>query len=258
MQACDTVIMSNPHNPTGQVIPRADLNEIAARHPGSLLVADESYIDFLADPAPVTLIGCGLPNVIVLRSPSKFFGLAGARSGVAWSAHPLPASLRSDRTSWPVSAFAAPALTTALADTPGRPAPGNCWPTTPRGSPALSGCGLEITPGALHFRLLTGPGPRSPGSRPAYTRHRGAGPRRCLRGGRPAARITAPPARQRPRPTPCAACGKRRDRPAAGTLGRRNSREPANGEAAVHGHARPPAAALVAGHRLHLLRGHGA
>ena len=93
MQACDAVIISNPHNPTGQVIQAADLAAVAARHPASLLVADESYIDFLADPAPITLIGCGLGNVIVLRSPSKFFGLAGARSGVAWSLHPLPRSM---------------------------------------------------------------------------------------------------------------------------------------------------------------------
>ena len=84
--------------------------------PRRLLVVDESYIDFLADPAPITLIGCGLGNVIVLRSPSKFFGLAGVRSGAAWSLHPLPASGGRSRTSWPVSAFAATALQTALAD----------------------------------------------------------------------------------------------------------------------------------------------
>jgi len=158
MQACDAVIISNPHNPTGQVIQATDLAAVAARHPGSLLVADESYVDFLADPAPITLIGCGLGNVIVLRSPSKFFGLAGARSGVAWSLHPLPGQWRHTRTSWPVSAFAAQALHTALtssawaASTRQRLAGDTAWLAG-----ALTGSGLEITPGVLHFRLLTGP-----------------------------------------------------------------------------------------------------
>ena len=48
-------------------------------------------MDFLPGHAAMTLAGCDLANVIVLRSPSKFFGLAGARSGVAWSRQPLRA-----------------------------------------------------------------------------------------------------------------------------------------------------------------------
>ena len=110
MQACDMVLLSNPHNPTGQVIQRSDLTDVAVRHPASILVVDESYIDFLADAAAVTLVGCGMDNVIVLRSPSKFFGLAGVRSGVAWSRQPLQAQWCRRRTNWPVSAFAAEAL----------------------------------------------------------------------------------------------------------------------------------------------------
>jgi len=171
MQACDAVIISNPHNPTGQAIPRTDLAAVAGRHPASLLVADESYIDFLADPAPITLIGCGLGNIIVLRSPSKFFGLAGARSGVAWSLHPLPGQWRHTRTSWPVSAFAAAALQTALAS--------SSWAATTRQLLAsdttwldrtLTGSGLEITPGILHFRLLTG----TAGTITRFARHLGS------------------------------------------------------------------------------------
>ena len=62
-----------------------------------MLVVDESYVEFAPDPVAASVLpGAdrdGLPdnvpgvpdNVIVLRSPSKFFGLAGARVGVAWS-----------------------------------------------------------------------------------------------------------------------------------------------------------------------------
>jgi histidinol-phosphate/aromatic aminotransferase/cobyric acid decarboxylase-like protein len=157
MTACDVIIMSNPHNPTGQVIHQDDLAGVARRHPGSVLVVDESYIDFLAGHAAITLVGCGLGNVIVLRSPSKFFGLAGVRSGVAWSLHPLREQWRRKRTNWPVSAFAATALQAALAE--------SSWAATARQTlardvawleTALAAPGLDITPGLLHFRLLTG------------------------------------------------------------------------------------------------------
>jgi histidinol-phosphate aminotransferase len=158
MATCDVVIVSNPHNPTGQVIARPDLTDVAARHPASTLVVDESYLDFLPDEAAVTMVGCEASNVIVLRSPSKFWGLAGVRSGAAWSRQPLRARWDSCRTSWPVSAFAAAALQAALADT--------LWATEMRQVLAadaawLEGCisqaGLRIVPGRLHFRLVTGP-----------------------------------------------------------------------------------------------------
>jgi len=157
MVACDVVLISNPHNPTGQLIHRSDLAALARRHPGSVLVVDESYMDFLAEHAAMTLVGCGLGNVIVLRSPSKFFGLAGVRCGVAWTLHPLREQWRRKRTNWPVSAFAAIALKAALAE--------RSWAATVRRALArdvacleasLAGSPLDITPGRLHFRLLTG------------------------------------------------------------------------------------------------------
>jgi histidinol-phosphate/aromatic aminotransferase/cobyric acid decarboxylase-like protein len=160
MRACDVVIMSNPHNPTGQVIQRRDLADLAARHPASTLVVDESYMDFLPAEAAQTMVGCEADNVIVLRSPSKFWGLAGVRSGAAWSRQPLRAQWDRWRTSWPVSVFAAAALRTALAD--------KTWASSVRQALArdstwLEGCiaqaGLDISPGRLHFRLLTGPAP---------------------------------------------------------------------------------------------------
>jgi histidinol-phosphate aminotransferase len=200
MLACDAVIVSNPHNPTGQVIQRADLVEVAARYPGSVLVVDESYIDFLSDPAPITLVGCRLGNVIVLRSPSKFFGLAGVRSGAAWSAHSLPACLRTDRTSWSVSAFAAQALKAALADT--------AWAARARQHLAsdaawltqgLGACGLDIAPGTLHFRLLTGPSGQITRFAAGLEAH-GIAVRvldEACGIGKPAVRISAPPVQER-------------------------------------------------------------
>ena len=160
MRASDVVLVANPHNPTGQVISRNDLVALADRHPSCVLVVDESYIDFLAEHEAMTLVGCRAGNIVVLRSPSKFFGLAGARSGIAWSLHPQLARWRCGRTSWPVSAFAATALRSALAE--------DSWAAGTR--QALDGdaqwldrlltrSGLTVAAGRLHFRLLTGSGP---------------------------------------------------------------------------------------------------
>jgi histidinol-phosphate/aromatic aminotransferase/cobyric acid decarboxylase-like protein len=78
------VILSNPHNPTGVLLDREGLIAAAARHPQSTLVVDESYINFTPDPIGMTVIGCDQPNIVVLRSTSKFYGIAAVRAGVAW------------------------------------------------------------------------------------------------------------------------------------------------------------------------------
>ena len=82
--SAELVIISNPHNPTGVQLPRDGLLAVAAEHPGSTLVADESYINFAPDPAGRSVINCDLPNVVVIRSTSKFYGIAAVRAGVAW------------------------------------------------------------------------------------------------------------------------------------------------------------------------------
>jgi histidinol-phosphate aminotransferase len=84
LTASALVIVSNPHNPTGTLLDRDGLIAVAADHPDSTLVVDESYINFTPDPAGMSVIGCDQPNVVVLRSTSKFYGIAAVRAGVAW------------------------------------------------------------------------------------------------------------------------------------------------------------------------------
>jgi histidinol-phosphate/aromatic aminotransferase/cobyric acid decarboxylase-like protein len=78
------VILSNPHNPTGVLLDRDGLIATARAHPDSTLVVDESYINFTPDPRRMAVLGCDEPNVVVLRSTSKFYGIAAVRAGVAW------------------------------------------------------------------------------------------------------------------------------------------------------------------------------
>jgi histidinol-phosphate aminotransferase len=82
------VIISNPHNPTGAHLDPNDLVAIATARPDSILVVDESYVGFTPNPLARSVIGCDAPNIVVLQSTTKFYGIAATRTGVAWSAEP--------------------------------------------------------------------------------------------------------------------------------------------------------------------------
>ena len=83
------IFVCNPNNPTGTVISRADLIAFLARVPADVLVVlDEAYIEFAT--APEVPDGIALlsehDNLVVLRTFSKAYGLAGLRVGYAIAA----------------------------------------------------------------------------------------------------------------------------------------------------------------------------
>ena len=80
------VIVSNPHNPTGTLLNPRELIAVADAHPAATLVVDESYIDFTSHPVGWSTLGCDIPNLVVLQSTSKFYGIAATRAGMAWCA----------------------------------------------------------------------------------------------------------------------------------------------------------------------------
>ncbi len=73
------VVITSPNNPTGLVLPLAELRTIAEATAGLVLI-DEAYIEFSDEPSMLTLLS-RYPNVILLRTFSKAFGLAGSRLG---------------------------------------------------------------------------------------------------------------------------------------------------------------------------------
>jgi histidinol-phosphate aminotransferase len=80
------VIVCTPNNPTGPIVTAAAFERFMARVPADLLVLlDEAYFEFVRDPEAVdgsTLIG-RYPNLVLLRTFSKAWGLAGLRLGYA-------------------------------------------------------------------------------------------------------------------------------------------------------------------------------
>ena len=82
------VIVCSPNNPTGPIVTQDEFDAFARSVPADvLIVLDEAYSEFVTDPAAVdgahVLSAARHPNVVVLRTFSKAFGLAGLRVGYA-------------------------------------------------------------------------------------------------------------------------------------------------------------------------------
>ena len=83
------VLLCNPNNPTANPLPRQSVLDAAdqLRRRGGWLVVDEAFADAEPDNTVAALAGSDeAPNLIVLRSLGKFFGLAGARVGFMFAA----------------------------------------------------------------------------------------------------------------------------------------------------------------------------
>ena len=115
----DVVMLCQPNNPTGEHLALSAIARMAATlaGQGGWLVIDEAYVD--ATPALSALphiAAADWPQVIVLRSLGKFFGLAGARAGFAISAPEVINALRDELGPWPVSGPARAVARQALGD----------------------------------------------------------------------------------------------------------------------------------------------
>ncbi|GAA4795637.1 histidinol-phosphate transaminase [Streptomyces ziwulingensis] len=111
------IFVCNPNNPTGTVVRRAELERFLDRVPGEVLVVlDEAYREFIRDPRVPD--GVELyrerPNVAVLRTFSKAYGLAGLRVGFAIAHEPVAAALRKTAVPFGVSQIAQDAAVASL------------------------------------------------------------------------------------------------------------------------------------------------
>ena len=114
----DLVVVGNPTNPTSVLHTRERL--LALRRPGRILVVDEAFADSVPG-EPESLAGDSLPDVLVLRSLTKTWALAGLRVGYALGSPEVLARLTTQRPHWPVgtlqlTAIAACCAAEAVAD----------------------------------------------------------------------------------------------------------------------------------------------
>ncbi|MFI5905926.1 histidinol-phosphate transaminase [Dactylosporangium sp. NPDC051541] len=111
------VIVCNPNNPTGTAVRRAELDAFIDRVPANVIVAlDEAYREFVTDPdVPDGLVAYGdRPNVVVLRTLSKAWGLAGLRIGYLVGSPEVAAAVRKVVTPFSTSLAAQAAALAAL------------------------------------------------------------------------------------------------------------------------------------------------
>jgi histidinol-phosphate aminotransferase len=98
------VFVCNPNNPTGQEVPAALLKQWIGEFPETLFIVDEAYAEF--SEAVQTLLPDSRHNLIVLRSLTKAYGLAGLRLGYAISDSEIIRVLTRVRPPWSVNAAA--------------------------------------------------------------------------------------------------------------------------------------------------------
>ncbi len=82
----EVVVVVNPNNPTGTVIPSRELYEWAQGHPDTTVIVDESFIEFSGHDSLVTMLEkTPLDNILVLKSLSKSLGIPGLRLGYLYT-----------------------------------------------------------------------------------------------------------------------------------------------------------------------------
>ncbi len=155
--AADLVVVGNPTNPTGVLHPRESV--LALRRPGRIVVVDEAFADAVGEEEQ-SLAGSALPDVLVLRSLTKTWSLAGLRVGYAIGAPEVLARLAARRPHWPLGTLQLEAIAACCA--PDAVAAARADARRLAGLragmvAALRGLGLDVVEGRAPFVLFAVP-----------------------------------------------------------------------------------------------------
>ena len=115
-QDAPLTLLCNPNAPSGTLVPLSEIVKLAGAVAG-VLVVDEAYVDFAASEgaSAIPLVG-RVENLIVLRTLSKSFSLAGMRIGLAFASAEIIAGMNKVRDSYNLDRLSIVAGTAALAD----------------------------------------------------------------------------------------------------------------------------------------------
>jgi histidinol-phosphate aminotransferase len=152
------VFIAHPNNPTGSLLPQAEVERLRAGLPGEvLLVLDSAYAEYVeaADyDAGARLVDAGGENTVMLRTFSKVFGLGGMRVGWAYGPEGVVDALNRVRGVFNVNIAAQAAAVAALAE-PGWVEAGRAHNTLWRAklAAALEAAGIKVWPTEGNFLL---------------------------------------------------------------------------------------------------------
>jgi histidinol-phosphate aminotransferase len=152
------VFVANPNNPTGTLAPADDVRRLVKEVPKHvLLVMDEAYIEFLDEPVDLLPLirGGEKPNLLIMRTFSKIFGLAGLRLGYGIGQPELIAGLEKIRQPFNINSIAQAGSLAALDDSE------HVSRTRANNAAGLQylnenfrAIGLEVVPSAANFVLV--------------------------------------------------------------------------------------------------------
>lgn len=112
------IILASPNNPTGAVMTRAQIHEIADAAPHALVMVDEAYFHFFGETVMDDIAaGTGPQNLIVARTFSKAYGLANLRAGLLAGPAALIDPIRKASSPYNVNGVALLAVEAAVGDT---------------------------------------------------------------------------------------------------------------------------------------------
>jgi len=116
----DMVIICNPNNPTGKLVAKEDLETIIkeAGETGAFVMVDEAFMDFVEQPEKYSAMDLvhKYPNLLVLYSMTKFYGIPGLRLGAGFSNPRIIKGLTAIKDPWNVNCFAQLAGVVSLED----------------------------------------------------------------------------------------------------------------------------------------------
>ncbi len=120
MVGAKLVFLCNPNNPTSMLIPKetlTDIIEVALEH-DPVVFLDEDFLEFVNDEKALTMIGKinKYPNLFILRSFTKIFGLTGLRVGYGIANEEIINVLSCAKIPWNVNCLAQAAAVAALKD----------------------------------------------------------------------------------------------------------------------------------------------
>ncbi|MDR5867705.1 threonine-phosphate decarboxylase CobD [Halomonas koreensis] len=177
LDGVDVAFLCRPHNPTGTLIPRADVELLLARAhaTGTTLVVDEAFIDFTEGDERLTPWLDGTPHLLLLRSMTKLYDLPGLRLGYLLGAPDRVRRLAALQMPWSVNALALSLVAPLLADRDYL-ARTRAWLAAERAAvpAAVRDLGFAVPPTQANFFLLRGgPDAETSESLFAFLLHRG-------------------------------------------------------------------------------------
>jgi L-threonine-O-3-phosphate decarboxylase len=150
------ILINNPHNPTGRLFTLTELEPLLEQF--ATVIVDEAFMDFVPPDQQQSLIGYlgRYPNLVVLRSLTKFYTLPGLRIGYALGHPDRLGRWQRWRDPWPVNVLAVAAAIAAVGDTAFQTHTWQWLPTARRilfeGLQAIPG--LSSLAGAANYLLI--------------------------------------------------------------------------------------------------------